>query len=322
MERYLRECIDSVLGQTYENLEIILIDDGSTDKSGVICDKYALKDARVKVFHTRNNGLSSARNLGIAHSTGAYIGFVDSDDWIELSTIEEMLNSIKSVDADIAVCGHYLEYGNGVQFESTPVLDGNYQGDSIIYAFLKGCGVDTYVWNKLYRSELFKNIKFPDGRFHEDDAVTYKLLEASDKMIGIPKRLIHYRMRKNSIAHSHSLNNLIDYWTFCHEKYNALKDRYEDCRIELISESINAIGRFWRWLYPNLSNNSNILHDVVPEMQSFVRKHTREVMCSKKYSREVCFYCCMAHFSNPFVFWVLYYATQFYRFFHRISFYD
>ncbi len=110
VENYLEKCLDSITGQTYTDLEILLIDDGSPDRCGEICDRYADVDHRIQVFHTENHGLSSARNLGLEHAKGEYIGFVDSDDWIEPDMFARLLAAIEDNNADIAVCGRVMEY--------------------------------------------------------------------------------------------------------------------------------------------------------------------------------------------------------------------
>lgn len=112
VEKYLNKCIDSIINQTYKNIEIILVDDGSTDNSGKICDEYLLRDSRIKVIHKNNGGLSSARNEGINISSGEYIGFVDSDDWVEPNMYEEMYKKILYSNADIVDCGYWKEYEN------------------------------------------------------------------------------------------------------------------------------------------------------------------------------------------------------------------
>ena len=117
MEKYLDKCVNSIISQTYKNIEIILVDDGSTDLSYDICEKYKKLDNRIKVYHKTNGGLSDAKNFGIKHASGKYIGFVDSDDWIEPMMYEILYKNIKEKNADIAICGRYIDYENGKSFD-------------------------------------------------------------------------------------------------------------------------------------------------------------------------------------------------------------
>ncbi len=249
VENYLQQCLDSVLSQTYDNLEILIVDDGSTDRSGSICDLYAAHDNRISVFHTTNKGLSAARNYGLDHCNGDYIVFIDSDDWMEKEAIELLIEAILSVNADIAVCGHYNEWKNYQNIQCISKSKDLSQGDAIIRDYLHGYGIGVEIWNKLYHSKLFEQIRFPEGRVFEDVATTYKLLDISDSLIRVLEPLIHYRMRKSSIGKEHSLKNLIDCWLSRHERYDVLIDRFGDCRVELLSSCIEAIGRFWLWYY-------------------------------------------------------------------------
>ena len=158
VEDCLEECINSVLAQTYTDFEIIIVDDGSTDSSGQICDSYRNVDSRVFVFHTDNNGLSEARNYGIDHSNGDYIYFIDSDDWINSNVLEIALNKIGS--ADVLCFGCPSAY---------------YSGQEALVAHING-KIGPAAWNKLYKRECFSSIRFPKDRKYEDMATIYTIL--------------------------------------------------------------------------------------------------------------------------------------------------
>lgn len=315
---YLKNALESVINQTYSNLEILLIDDGSTDESGKLCDIYAKLDPRIKVYHTSNNGLSAARNIGLQHCTGEYIAFLDSDDWLENNALELMLSKILSVDADIAVCYIYHEFSDYQEASNYPEYAEICEGTDILRDYLHGKGLNNGIWTKLYKRNIFEQIRFPEGRYYEDLAVTYKLLSKAKKLIRIQRPLIHYRQRRGSITQSHSLKNLTDYWLGCHEKYEALIDDYADCRVQLTSECIYAIGRFWRWYYGCKEDGTQI----IKEMQDFIKKHKQEVLSDINYSRQTRFSCHMAEYSNPIMFWLLYYMNQVYWRFHRKRLFD
>ena len=160
--KYLKRCLDSVINQTYKNLEIILVDDGSTDDSGTICDEYAKKDKRIKVIHKENGGLSTARNAGIEAATGDYYSFIDSDDIVDLNFIERMLNNCIYNNCEISICNYKFVFNNKEIFEKRilehKVLNSK---DALEFIFLNGNFV---TWNKLYKKEVFEDIRFPVGK--------------------------------------------------------------------------------------------------------------------------------------------------------------
>lgn len=189
VENYVLKCLESIAKQSYQNIEVIVVDDGSTDNSGKICDDF--KDKRFKIFHKKNAGLSSARNFGIKKATGEILAFVDSDDSIKDDFIEKMFNALQD-DIDIAVCG----YNNERPTEET--LTGK---DATIRLLTKQENLDLITWNKLYRKRLFldNNIWFPEGKKHEDSLTTYKLLSKSTKVRYISDSLYEYIERNDSI---------------------------------------------------------------------------------------------------------------------------
>ncbi len=201
VEKYLRKCIDSIVNQTYKNLEIILVDDGSTDDSGKICDEFAEKDGRIKVIHKENGGLSSARNAGLEIAAGKYLGFVDSDDYIAQDMYESMYAAINEFDADIACCGRYDVYDDKPMKKSF-VMDRPIEMKSIdaIGRVLMWDGMDSSACDKLYKSYIFEEIRYPIGKINEDIAIAFNILEKAGKIIhiGLPK--YYYAHRENSIT--------------------------------------------------------------------------------------------------------------------------
>ncbi|GEM_PF-169264 len=199
VEPYLRQCIDSILSQTFEDFELILIDDGSPDKCGEICDEYAAIDPRVKVIHQPNQGLSVARNKGIEAARGYYLAFVDSDDWLEPDMYRILIMLVDTYDADIAECAYVKVYEDGDRGKL------NFTGhirvvDSIkaLQEFRQTNCWHVVVWNKIYRRHLWEQIRFPEGRVHEDDATTYKLYYGAARIVQIDLALINYRQRRDS----------------------------------------------------------------------------------------------------------------------------
>ncbi len=204
VENYIHECIDSVLNQGYGNLEIILVDDGSTDRSGEICDEYALKDKRITVYHKKNGGLSDARNYGIERCNGEYIYLLDSDDFIEKRTIEGMLYYADKYDADMVVGGvcKIDEEGKLLEIEDG-MVEGIIEGKRIKEYFYNSYSNRIQMitaWNKLYRlSKLRGVLHYPVGKIHEDEYVAHHLWSEVRKVVMLSKPLYFYRVRKDSI---------------------------------------------------------------------------------------------------------------------------
>lgn len=214
VERYLRRCVDSVIRQTYENLEIWLVDDGSTDGSGRICDEYSNLDKRIKVIHQNNIGLSGARNSALDRMTGQYVYFVDSDDFIRDNTIQHLFDAMVEEKADMVIA--HLEEGNQDSFSSQSVSCDSAtvismgRDDAIKALFSDNYkGIMVPAWGKLYRSELLTNIRFPIGKIHEDEFVAHEILFKC-KIIAISDAVLYYHFRRSgSITNeTYSIRNL------------------------------------------------------------------------------------------------------------------
>lgn len=203
VEKYLEQCIESILSQTYKTLEIILVDDGTKDSSGIICDEYAKKDSRIKVVHQKNMGLSGARNTGLKIATGEYISFIDSDDFVDNSTFEDMIFSLKKDNSDIVECGTIFCNEIGGYINENTINDVRvYKDKEQIKELLTTGSITTTSWGKLYKRKLFKNFEFPLGKYHEDTFTTYKLLHFSKKTTVLNKGFYHYRQVNGSIMNS------------------------------------------------------------------------------------------------------------------------
>lgn len=183
VEKYLKKCVDSIINQTYKNLEIILVDDGSPDLCGEICDEYVKMDKRIKVIHKINGGLSDARNAGLNIMQGQYVGFVDSDDWIEPNMYARLIENLIDFNADISIGGvtNLLESENGYKILRTT------QKDEIInWSCDKEEAMECYflgtwsAWDKIYKKTIFKDLRFPKGEINEDEAIALQILEQCD----------------------------------------------------------------------------------------------------------------------------------------------
>ena len=212
IENYVEKAIRSICDQTYRNLEIILVDDGSTDNSGKLCDKWARVDDRIQVIHKNNGGLSSARNAGTEIATGEYIAFVDGDDWIDPEMYEEILLAMQSFDADIAICNYKEVSRKGVADTSTDDIT-FFEGKETLEVFVKedeSYQIQNAAWNKLYKRSLMGDLRFPEGKLFEDIVYTTKLLAKSQRVVYLNKAYYNYIFdRSDSIMNSKKVERLL-----------------------------------------------------------------------------------------------------------------
>jgi glycosyltransferase involved in cell wall biosynthesis len=206
VEKYLGKCIESILGQTFKDFELILVDDGSPDNCGVICENFAKRDERIKVIHKSNGGLSSARNAGLEMATGEYIAFVDSDDFIHQRMYEILYKYAKKYSSDIVICD-YLLVNEGESYidelRNFEINAKNFSNIDALKQIYTNNGTTFIVaWNKLYRRYLFNDLRFEEGRLHEDEFMAHKILYASPKVTYLPIPLYSYLQRRGSIIGS------------------------------------------------------------------------------------------------------------------------
>ena len=217
VENYICECVDSIILQSYKNLEIILVDDGSPDRCPEICDEYAQKDSRIKVIHKPNGGLSDARNAGIEIAKGDYLSFVDSDDVIHNQMIDVLMHPlIENKELKMSAC-QSLNFNDGEEFDSNQEIK---PIEIIDYKLFFAKSRWMTAWGKVYKSELFKEIRYPIGRIHEDEFVTYKLCYEAKKIAYSESRLLFYRQREGSIMKAMPVKGMTD-------RYDALKGQVD-----------------------------------------------------------------------------------------------
>lgn len=254
VEKYIKRCICSIINQSYKNLEIILVDDGSKDNSGSICDDYAKQDNRVKVIHKDNGGLSDARNAGIEIAKGKYLCFVDSDDYIDKEFVQTLYDDMAHFGTNIsAVNLAYFDDNN--KYENASNVDGNQEilnsTDAIRYLFTndKYCN---YAWNKMYKAELFQGVRYPFGKKMEDLGTTYRLFNKAGAVVYNPKPLYYYYQRSDSILHSPNPN-------FWNDKYDLTYQRFLDVKN----------------IYPELMENYHFYVNTVFECYQYLNKSAR-----------------------------------------------
>ena len=203
VEKQLEQCIRSILNQSFTNFELILVDDGSPDKCGDICDEYEKKDSRIKVIHKKNGGLSDARNAGIERAKGEYIAFVDSDDFINKYMYEILYKNAKKWDADISICNFKMVCENDRIDEDISVIceDAKVYGrNEALNKLYSNENLQFIVaWNKIYKKELFLNIRYDYGKCHEDEFIIHKLIYNANKIAYCSSEMYYYLQRNNSI---------------------------------------------------------------------------------------------------------------------------
>ena len=282
VEKYLSQCVESVIEQTYQNLEIILIDDGSTDNSGTICDKYLKFDKRIKVIHKDNGGVSSSRNKGMdACSPGGYYLFVDSDDWLEKTMVEKLYKKAIETNADIVDCGYKLAYYN----KNINVCRNNeiiYKNNVLEKAYLDDY-ITCIVWKKLYKKEVFTNVKFPIGKNHEDIFIFLATLQNCKIIVSLPNSLYYYRQRRSSIVNSQFNTKSLDAVSaFEHDLIFAKQNNI----ISIINQAEKALVYCQKDKIDKilLGNNKTQYINIAKKLQKNIRKNLFKILLSDSYS--------------------------------------
>lgn len=279
VEDYLSECVESILSQTYSKLQIILVDDGSTDNSGAICDLFEKKDQRIKVFHKENGGQGSARNIALDFANGEYLFFVDSDDVISSETIEKMHELIQCYDADICVCNFYRFNEMPVRIIESVNEIKIYNRDEALFDICKDETLKSYVWNKLFRRRMFAEKRFPCNKVFEDAAILFEVVGNAQRVVYTPEKYYFYRKRPSStiyqVTEKRYLNELEAY-----EKQLefAMKEcqrgiKWIECKIAEIIRDLLDCG------YIEINN------PLVRRMQLIYRKYLVFILKNNQYSK-------------------------------------
>lgn len=228
VEKYLSQCVESLINQTYKNIEIILVDDGSKDNCGNICDEYAQKDNRIIVVHKENGGLSDARNKGIDIAKGKYFVFVDSDDYVSNKFVENLYQMILENDCDIAICD-YLQFENTLPVQEELQIKVDVLSNIEVLSKIYSENVKMIVaWNKIYKKELFNQIRYPFGKINEDEFTTYKLIYKANKVAISNEPLYYYRFNSSSIMGSGFNEKRLQYIEALEERMQFYKEKSLD----------------------------------------------------------------------------------------------
>lgn len=286
VEKYLDRCVKSIIEQTYPDLEIILVDDGSPDKCPDLCDDWAKKDARIKVIHKSNGGLSSARNAGLDFATGSYYVLVDSDDYIAVNMIETLYSGLKDNNADMAICGYAK--GSEEAFEFGKINKQSwYVEDSVnalkrIYESADLAQMYASAWGKLYKKELFDGIRYPDGKIFEDIYTTHQILYRCNKIAIIPDKLVYYYQHPESIMNAAFNIKKLDY-------LQALKERIIFFREKKLGELEEiAYDEYLHALIWEYSRARDLLNSksAMKDIKARFREIYKSGYASKRYPKE------------------------------------
>lgn len=279
VEPYIERCLDSVAGQTWTDMEILCIDDGSTDKSGELCEQYAQKDRRIKVYHKENGGAASARNVGLKHAGGEYIAFVDPDDWIEPEMFESVISRMETCDADMGVCGFFKDWEDREEvMQNTPAVCGDVFGtdDILFYAFKRYSykGFGGYLWNKVIKRELLyrtgETLKFDEALKVGEDVLFFAMTALRvQRAAYVDRALYHYYQRTSSLVHAGSIEERSGSLVMYARLINLFQERGIDSRV------LPYVKRFYVYIASLLAEKAYYENDIfsVKKMQSEIGKY-------------------------------------------------
>lgn len=274
VEKYLSECIESLELQTYTNIEILLIDDESTDSSGIICDNAAIIDDRIKVIHKKNGGAASARNVGIDIAQGDYVCFVDSDDYVAVNYVERLISKLSEYSADVAVCSYYYLFPN--KLEVVGYKGGDKLSTQVEYLaqFLNDwtCGLAV---NKVFKRESLTDVRYEEGHRIDDEFFTYQLIMNAERVIEFQEPLYFYRMRKSSVMHGYHEKKelyILDKIDYMKKRLENISVRYPELKNSFLKNLVENYTRFW-----SISPNSTTIRKVILQV---LRIHFFDILFS------------------------------------------
>lgn len=279
VEEYLGRCVNSILEQLYNNLEIILVDDGSPDNCGRICDEYAKKDDRVKVIHKKNGGLSDARNVGINEATGKYLVFVDSDDYVTNDYISYLYNIMKGSDSDIGICKvKVVNDGNEKSVNNKKSDIKKYTVKEAFENLLYDEGIEVAAYGKIYPRNYFSDIEFPVGQKYEDVAIIYKLFEKANLIAYGDKECYYYFRRLGSISQSGFNSGEIDYIQNTEKMLNHVEKKYTDLEMAVKRFRLYSKFRILRILLFSKRKDEKLQQETV----RYIRNNYKEVLRNRR----------------------------------------
>lgn len=278
VELYLERCVQSVLKQTYCNLEIILVDDGSPDNCPEMCDVYAQQDSRIKVIHKENGGLSDARNVGIDIAKGKYITFIDSDDYVKETYVEYLYKLIKEFGCRMSIALHQVIYESGKIFSWDTTKRLSMSAEKCMERILYHDILDISAWGKLYELSLFKSVRYPKGKLFEDAGTTYKLIVQCDNIACGFESQYYYMIRSNSIVTGVFNINKLDMIEMTDQMASTLKKVYPNLEDAILRRQVYARFTTLR----QLVESKERYYDKEKELISYIKKNASMVMHNPK----------------------------------------
>ena len=280
VEKYLKRCIESIIKQTYSNLEIILVDDGSPDGCAKICDEYKNKDERIVVIHKKNGGLSDARNAGLKVATGEIISYIDSDDYVDLDMYEKMTKAMEEKNADIVVCGTNIDYEDGHTKVKCEKEEKSFNREEALIELNSFKSFDMAVWNKLYKREVVDNIEFPVGKKREDSFVMYHYFARAKKVVIINQAKYHYFQRSNSISRGKNVTH--DYIEGSKSQKEFFEKNFPDLNyVGNTAYAFSYIATYNRYI----KNELKMTNEMKKEFKKEVRKYLKDINGNSHISR-------------------------------------
>ena len=244
VNNYLDKCLETVVNQTYSSLEIILINDGSTDGSKEKCDEWVKKDDRIKVIHKENEGASKTRKVGVEQSTGKYITFIDADDFVDYEMIEKLHKALINTNSQISICNHKRAYNyKDKVLKKTNQIE-EYTTEEAIEKLLEEKNINSYLWNKLYLKELFREVEFPNVKDSEDIDIFFQLLCNAKKISFTNDELYVYMLRKNSLSHNYTKQVLLNEINIVNKRHRIINEQYSNLKLLNDMSRIKYIFRY------------------------------------------------------------------------------
>lgn len=283
VEKYLRKCLDSIINQTFSNFEVILVDDGSTDMSGSICDEYVKKDVRFRVIHRENGGLSAARNSGLLAAKGTYLNFIDSDDWIRAELLEQLINLLESHEADISKCNFFSDEKDNLneQEEIRCYTSREY----MIRYFNAKSDSNSYFCGKLFKRNLFDNQCFPVGKTCEDMFLMPQIIKNATKIVVTNQKYYFYYQRPNSITNNpeNRIKNQVAIAEAFRIHYNIASSSYKEADVlTLKNAATSSICAYC--LLGKIKNIDDKSKEAMLQNYQFIKKYYSNIKSNKKVS--------------------------------------
>ena len=282
VEAYLERCVESILKQTYTNLEILLVNDGSTDKSGELCDKLALRDHRIRVIHKENGGLSDARNRGIDEASSNLIGFIDSDDYIDEDMYETLYRQMVASKADLSMCGHYDVYHQIPEKQVAEIKTWELMPEEAIKMVMEAKILSVTAVNKLYKKALFEQLRFRIGKIAEDAFIMVDLIHQCSKIVATNEKKYYYVHRENSITTQKFSLKFLNVIEAYEQNAKIISENYPD----LYDVAIMRLNWAYFYVLDRLLVDNDFKDKVLEDrLISYLKKNKRSILMDSRFTR-------------------------------------